>query len=467
MVRGSNNVEYHLHQVDLPADVGAAGQRVGAINEMAHGGVSAELLAHVSGHDFEKLPTMWYYLHPSVALIIPGALVLLGWPSLPYGQLDRSSTPSSLAALCDGGFVSLDALNDLTDKVMNLRAGFTSPKLLGTGSLRPFAHAIVATLIMNYKQSVVAGEAPKVTALMRQAMTALRLATDGSDADAKLKKWGETWGEAVKTTFDADNLQLTSCASAGGHEQIANCVQQLGRSLGEVQVKLGASTAAVKANAALGGRLNSYGAALATRGLASPSNSPSKKACVATDANGAPLLAGDADAIGAHAGATLLRPGAPLALAGAAPSTDAARADAARAGGAAVSLAGAVSLTGVVPSAGAASLSSADAAPVGPGAAGEGASVTRTGAGAGAARAAPTLKYYPGAAGGATLELKGLQASDYYEIQLTGAAQCSRGATCNALAPSRSCTPASSAACCTATRLLGARPQGPSRRGRS
>jgi len=34
---------------------------------------------------------------------------------------------------------------------------------------------------------VVAGEAPKVTALMRQAMTALRLATDGSDADAKLK----------------------------------------------------------------------------------------------------------------------------------------------------------------------------------------------------------------------------------------------------------------------------------------
>mmetsp|Transcript_31642 Transcript_31642/g.109379 ORF Transcript_31642/g.109379 Transcript_31642/m.109379 type:complete len:387 (+) Transcript_31642:730-1890(+) len=290
MVRGSNNVEYHLHQVDLPADVGAAGQRVGAINEMAHGGVSAELLAHVSGHDFEKLPTMWYYLHPSVALIIPGALVLLGWPSLPYGQLDRSSTPSSLAALCDGGFVSLDALNDLTDKVMNLRAGFTSPKLLGTGSLRPFAHAIVATLIMNYKQSVVAGEAPKVTALMRQAMTALRLATNGYDADAKLKKWGE----AVKTTFDADNLHLTSCASAGGHEQIVNCVQQLGRTLGEVQVKLGASTATVKATVvemqskieALGAQLNSFGAALATRGLASsPSKSPAKKARAANDAD--------------------------------------------------------------------------------------------------------------------------------------------------------------------------------------
>jgi hypothetical protein len=165
-------------------------------------------------------------------------------------------------------------------------------------------------------------------------MTALRLATNGCDADAKLKKWGE----AVKTTFDADNLHLTSCASAGGHEQIVNCVQQLGRTLGEVQVKLGASTATVKATVvemqskieALGAQLNSFGAALATRGLASsPSKSPAKKARAANDADAlgapappraAPSLAGEADALGA---------------------------DAARAG------AGAVSLAGVAPSAGA------------------------------------------------------------------------------------------------------------------
>jgi len=290
MVRGSNNVEYHLHQVDLPADVGAAGQRVGAINEMAHGGVSAELSAHVSGHDFENLSTLWYYLRPSVAMVIPGARVLLGWASLPYGQLGRGPTPASLTALCDGGFASMDTLDALTDKVLNLRVGFTSPKLLGAGALRPLSHAMTATLLMNYEESVVAGEAPKVTALMRQAMTALRLATDGSDADAKLKKWGE----AVKTTFDADNLHLTSCASAGGHEQIVNCVQQLGRTLGEVQVKLGASTATVKATVvemqskieALGAQLNSFGAALATRGLASsPSKSPAKKARAANDAD--------------------------------------------------------------------------------------------------------------------------------------------------------------------------------------
>ncbi|KAJ1451882.1 hypothetical protein M885DRAFT_528617 [Pelagophyceae sp. CCMP2097] len=117
MVCGSKNTEYQMHQVaGLPADVSAAGQRTGAINEMAHGGVSAELSAHVSGHDFENLSTLWYYLRPSVAMVIPGARVLLGWASLPYGQLGRGPTPASLTALCDGGFASMDTLDALTDK---------------------------------------------------------------------------------------------------------------------------------------------------------------------------------------------------------------------------------------------------------------------------------------------------------------------------------------------------------------
>ena len=62
-----------MHRVAcLPQDATASGQRVGALNEMVVGGVSAEFVAMLSGHDFEDLSKVWHYVNPTLALMVPG-----------------------------------------------------------------------------------------------------------------------------------------------------------------------------------------------------------------------------------------------------------------------------------------------------------------------------------------------------------------------------------------------------------
>jgi hypothetical protein len=78
VVPGSSNVTYKKHQIaSFPSDVVASGLRVGAVNEMAVAGIISELIAAVSGHDFEQLSTLFHYLNITRAMVIPGDLLLL------------------------------------------------------------------------------------------------------------------------------------------------------------------------------------------------------------------------------------------------------------------------------------------------------------------------------------------------------------------------------------------------------
>jgi hypothetical protein len=198
MLPDSGNVEYRMNRVaSLDKGACAAGQRVGSINEMALNGVCAEFMAYLSGHDFENLSTLWHYLNPVLALLIPGVLVLTGWPALPYGQLGAGAKPASLEALSLHGVASQIELSPLVDKLLNLRKEFSSPRLLEGGALRPFVCSMAATLIMYYEESEIAEEVPTVNLKMVDAMLEKKFARNAIDAQEKLK----IWGKIIKVLF--------------------------------------------------------------------------------------------------------------------------------------------------------------------------------------------------------------------------------------------------------------------------
>ena len=166
----SSNVTYQNHRVaSLPEDPTAAGIRVGSINEMAAGAVSAENTLAVSGHDAEKLSTLWHDMTLTLAALIPGANVLAGWLAPVYYKLGEGPTPASFDVLVSGG-VDMDCLDRLTDLMLRLMPGLAPPMMLRGGSLRPLALAMAATLVMFYSESVNAGEVLTVTQRMRESM---------------------------------------------------------------------------------------------------------------------------------------------------------------------------------------------------------------------------------------------------------------------------------------------------------
>jgi hypothetical protein len=200
MIPGSTNVAYSLNQVaSLAKGACAAGQRVGSINEMAVGGVSAEFMACLTGHDLESLSTLWHYINAVLAMLIPGVRVLTGWPSLPYGHLGEGAKPASLDALCATGVMGKEKLGPLVDKLLNLREGFSSPQLLEDGALRPFARAMAATLIMYYEESYDALEVPTVKDHMIAVMIDLKFVQRLCALDAH--KMLINWGKTIKVRF--------------------------------------------------------------------------------------------------------------------------------------------------------------------------------------------------------------------------------------------------------------------------
>ena len=222
---GSNNREYQgFRAAGLPGEPSASGMRVGCINEMAAKGVCAEFTLAVSGHDAEKISTLWHYISVTLAALIPGARVLAGWAAPPYGQLGAGPTTASFGAIADTG-VAMTRLCELTDRMLHLEPGLAPPAMLDGGELRPFSLAMGATLVMNYEESSNAVEVRIVTGRMREAMIAARFATTEGVAHQLLCEWGRL----IKQQFNADNLPITASGSAdaSGAEATVAVVQQL------------------------------------------------------------------------------------------------------------------------------------------------------------------------------------------------------------------------------------------------
>ena len=229
----------------LPDDVSAAGVRPGASNTLAKW-MPGELIVHVTGHELKGTSALYEYIDASRALAIPGALVLAGWPALPWGQHSAGPSPPSLDALRDvqAPFQKVDMarLEAVIDALFNIDS--RSPPMLGLlqthpargseGALRPMLRAALAALLMYYDVRVEAGEMQHVHVELHRVLDETYGPTDGARAGVPVSTI-KRWGALIKAKFERDNLRLRSKAADAGMGSVVQVVQQVAQSMSDMQ----------------------------------------------------------------------------------------------------------------------------------------------------------------------------------------------------------------------------------------
>lgn len=216
----------------LPHHPTAAGLRPGA-SEMLAMSMPAEIAVNTTGHDLTSMTALWEYLRARLALCMPGAVVLSGFPAFPWGQLGKGPQPPTLEALVVGG-VSMERLEEYVDRLFSFHDR-TPIMLRKGGELRPMVLATVATLIMYYQERFQAHEMELVLASMRDAHAAMSM--PHVDAHSILIEWGR----AIRARFDVDNVHLTGMHAHSGFQQTIAALQQLGGSVSRLHASQSAT----------------------------------------------------------------------------------------------------------------------------------------------------------------------------------------------------------------------------------
>ena len=120
----------------LPPQPTAQGFRHGVVDTLCIS-IPAEMAIHNTGHDGEKITTIWNYVGADnrAAMAMPGAIVLAGWKPFPHGRNGKGPVYPSLVPILSTG-VSLVRLDKYIDLLFTLHDG--SPPMLHVGGpLRP------------------------------------------------------------------------------------------------------------------------------------------------------------------------------------------------------------------------------------------------------------------------------------------------------------------------------------------
>jgi len=210
---------------DLPHRPTAGGFRPGAINELC-ARMPAEFAAQCTGHDLRKVSALFEYMDSSVALAMPGAIVLSGWPALPWGQLGMGPVPPSLRELSTSGLVSdMEHLELAIDHLYQMDSA-SPPQIRRDGHLRPMLHAAFASQVMYHDERTVAHEVHNVRARMRESLVACNICNSCAEAGSLLSNWSLH----LKTAFETSNLHLTApannCASQAALQSIVTAINQ-------------------------------------------------------------------------------------------------------------------------------------------------------------------------------------------------------------------------------------------------
>ena len=176
-----------------------------------------EFIVHGSGHDLIGFTSLYNYVDACRAIAIIPALVLAGWPALPWGRLGEGPKPASLNPLTDAG-VSIEALDPVIDSLFHLDPA-SPPMLLVGGANRPMVQAAFASMLMYHGERRATGEVRDVLVELEKLLTLDQL---------------DQWGALIRAKFDADNahLKMGSITSEGA---MANIIRALGRSLSQNQ----------------------------------------------------------------------------------------------------------------------------------------------------------------------------------------------------------------------------------------
>ena len=211
----------------LHDNINAGGIRPGCSNFLSKY-MPAEFVAHVTGHDYKGTSALFEYVDADRALALIGALVLAGWPPLPYGHHGDGPSPPSLNALREAK-VDVEALDQefgVIDQLFNLDDA-SPPSLLTDGALRPMVHAAFASMLMYHDQRMAAGEMRPVCIKLIEILGTINVsAIQVSD-----------WGAKILEKFEQDNVHLTmGKASVDG--PAAQVIKSLNRSMSAMKIEI-------------------------------------------------------------------------------------------------------------------------------------------------------------------------------------------------------------------------------------
>ena len=221
-VSGSSKSKLYKDYVveTLPADSNAASIRAGCAN-MLHVAMPEAFACTTTGHKLESYAHQ-QYIDAETANCMPGAIVLSGFPALPWGQRGACGRPASLSALETVPLVSGVSFDKLIDDLYDL-GDFCPSSLRTGGSLRPAVHAAFASQVMYYEERVRAGECDDVARKLRKLLVQRKLASADQAAHDTLCRWGVL----LRDQFDRDNRRLTMREQAGLSEQMAVILNKL------------------------------------------------------------------------------------------------------------------------------------------------------------------------------------------------------------------------------------------------
>lgn len=153
------------------------------------------------------------YVKSLLANLMPGAVVLGGFPSFSWGQRGTGPVPADLDALTERvlpGSVDFDAIIDEL-----FRFDSASPPMMRVGgSFRPAVRAFFATGVMYYSEREAAGEMAKAKVGTKLRDVVMRFGSAPS-ADAAHETL-TSWGRHLRERFEADNVHLISKDTATG-----------------------------------------------------------------------------------------------------------------------------------------------------------------------------------------------------------------------------------------------------------
>ena len=115
-------LKYKHVAVELPAGLCAGSIRPGVINTLIEC-MPPEFVVHTTGHELKsKEGSLYEYVDASTPLCIPGAIVLAGWPSLPWGTLGMGPHPPALEYLfmVKSETCKADQIDTVIDKLFHL-----------------------------------------------------------------------------------------------------------------------------------------------------------------------------------------------------------------------------------------------------------------------------------------------------------------------------------------------------------
>lgn len=215
-----NQVEVASVQA-LSENLTAAGIRPGVCN-MLTTHMPGEIAVCTTGHDMCGRSSLYEYLDASVPRCIPGALVLAGWPALPWGQHGLGPTPASLEVIAlESPEISATMLDEMINTLFRLDSA-SPPCFHVGGKLRPAVRSMFATAIMYFQERKEAGELMVMRNKMR-AVVQRSLCVGQGEAEAQILRWGAS----IKLKFKADNLRLTLQTAACDMTPVTAAVAEL------------------------------------------------------------------------------------------------------------------------------------------------------------------------------------------------------------------------------------------------